>query len=237
MANSPAPTDTAREATKARTSADLLRPSDECFAAIYQACKVAQREAGERTPSLYGFIAGRKREGASTVAANVAVAAAASGERRVLLVDANFLRPCQSKLFKTPTKPGLAELLDGTGADAADFGFPATRLANFSVLPAGDAAGNPARLYESPRLAALLKLLPLHFSFVVFDLPSLESTKGSLRLAAMLSGVVLVLESERVRREAASSTKDLLTRSGAPLLGGVLNKRKKYLPGWLYNAL
>ena len=105
------------------------------------------------------------------------------------------------------------------------------------VLPAGRTTASAAQLYDSPRLSAFLKLLPLHFSFVVFDLPSLEATEAGLRLASMLSGVVLVVESERVRREVARRAKQLLSHANVPLLGGVLNKRRVYLPGWLYDVL
>jgi protein-tyrosine kinase len=52
-----------------------------------------------------------------------------------------------------------------------------------------------------------------------------------------LDGLLLVLESEKVRWEVAQSRSSALADMGANLLGVVMNKRPDHVPRWLYNTL
>jgi Mrp family chromosome partitioning ATPase len=52
-----------------------------------------------------------------------------------------------------------------------------------------------------------------------------------------LDGVLLVIAAEGTRREAVQREKDLLAQANARLLGAVLNKWRRYTPGWLQRYL
>jgi hypothetical protein len=49
--------------------------------------------------------------------------------------------------------------------------------------------------------------------------------------------VLLVLESERTRRQAASWTMRQVEDAGGRLLGAVLNRRRYRVPGWIYRRI
>jgi Mrp family chromosome partitioning ATPase len=53
----------------------------------------------------------------------------------------------------------------------------------------------------------------------------------------MMDGVVMVVKAEGVRGEIVMRMKDLLLEINARILGAVLNKRRFYIPGWLYRRL
>ena len=72
---------------------------------------------------------------------------------------------------------------------------------------------------------------------MVFDLPAATESSSAIRLAGMLDGVLLVVETERIRREVARHVAGQLSQSGATLLGVVLNKRQQHVPHWLYRTL
>ena len=95
-------------------------------------------------------------EGVSTVAAQLAVTAAASGDRPVLLVDCNLARPSVEQTFKVDPTPGLAEALLDNGQIAA--GIQPSPVANLSVLPAGKPNGSLAQAYDSAVLSQVIEV-------------------------------------------------------------------------------
>jgi len=191
---------------------------------------------GGAAPKTLGLTSCESGEGVSTLAVQVAVAAASCGELRILLVDANLLRPAVHRFFDRQPQPGLAEILLGQ-AKFSESVQPAP-VAGLSLLAAG--ACRPeglSRVYDSPRWPELMERLRQDFSLVVFDLPAAARTTAVMRLAGLLDGVLLVVEAERVRWEAAQRFEEMLHRAGAHLLGAVLNKRRRHLPGWLDRRL
>lgn len=105
------------------------------------------------------------------------------------------------------------------------------------VLAAGDSPGASRRADDSTRSNLAVQELRNDFDLVVFDLPPAGDSAGGDRLAAMMDGVLLVIEAERVRWQVAQRTKERLLHGDARLLGAVLNKRQRHVPGWLYQTL
>ncbi len=182
-------------------------------------------------------------EGVTTVAAQLAATAAGSGKHHVLLADANLARPGVHRVFDTELAPGFAEFLDHDGEVfvLTDDNQPAcicpSGVPQLDILTAGNAVENRSRLYDSTGLADALETLSEGYDLVVFDLPAAGQSSTTCRLSGLLDGVLLVVESERVRREVAQRMVAQLQRSHTRLLGAVLNKRQAHVPGWLYRTL
>jgi Mrp family chromosome partitioning ATPase len=168
-------------------------------------------------------------EGVSTVAAHLAVAAAARAPRPVLLVDANLERPSAHRRFALRPAPGLADALLSGGPPAVQ----PSAVPQLSLLVAGDVGGRRAHAETSPHLTGLLQALQEDFGLVLFDLPPASGGPFAGRLAGLLDGTLLVVEAERARWQEAQREKELLAQAGANLLGAVLNKRRQYVPRWL----
>ncbi|MCA9246071.1 MAG: CpsD/CapB family tyrosine-protein kinase [Planctomycetales bacterium] len=174
-------------------------------------------------------------EGVSTVAANLAITAATTSNRDVLLVDANFARPSLRRAFQTPPGPGLAEILLedrqwGSGVQPSSF----PRL---SLMTTGTRPADFAQAFDSDALGPVVDQLREAFDLVVFDLPPAGQVACCTRFARLLDGVLLIVEAERVRREVALRTTELLRRGNVHLLGAVMNKQIQHVPDWLYRTL
>ena len=181
-------------------------------------------------PHTLGLTGCSGGEGVSTVAARLAAAAAVAGPGPVLLADAHLARPAAHKLLSVSAAPGLADALrDGTPLPQLLQPSPVARL---SVLAAGRADDDPVAVWDSPGLTGLLETLKEEFALIVWDLPPAAGRSPAAGLAALLDGLVLVVEAERTLRETARREKECLN-SQARLLGVVLNKRRTYAPGWL----
>ena len=68
-------------------------------------------------------------------------------------------------------------------------------------------------------------------------MPALEEDNSVVRLAGSCDGVVLVVETERLRWETISKAKHHLQQLSVNIFGVLLNKRRFPVPNWIYSAL
>jgi len=174
-------------------------------------------------------------EGASSVAANLARALARPGDGQVLLVDANFQHPSIHQIFESRLSPGLSDILtNGQNIDGVVVPSP---VQNLHILSAGTINGNLSEIFDSEKFTSLLDSIKKDYRYVVIDLPAVNEASWALRLARLCDGVGLVVEAERSRWEVAQRTKELLEQSKAKIIGVIINKRRFYIPRWLYQTL
>lgn len=166
-----------------------------------------------------GVTSCQREEGVSTVALNLAVAAARNSSGRVLLVDANLSHPALAARFGLPAGQGLTELLAGEAQPSQV--LRATPIDSLWLL----APGQRQDLREDrPELAACLRLLREQFWLTILDLPIADDLSPCVAVARQLDGVLLVVEAERTHRDLVRRAKARLERNQTRLLGVVFNK-------------
>lgn len=190
---------------------------------------------GHRKLRILAITGSHRNEGVSAVAANLATTLARLGQGDVLLIDANFSYPSVHETFKTRLSPGLAETLSN-GSNNGDAVLP-SKVNNLHILSAGTPKGNYAEILNTEQLRKMLNSMKKNYRFVVIDLPAINEASWALRIARLCDGVCLVVEAERSRWEVVDRTREQLVKSDTNLLGVVLNKRKLYIPEWLYRTL
>jgi Mrp family chromosome partitioning ATPase len=75
------------------------------------------------------------------------------------------------------------------------------------------------------------------FEHVVIDAPPLQHHPESLMLCRKADGVVLVVQAGRTRKQTALWAKRQIENARGNLTGVVLNRRRYYIPRWLYKLL
>ncbi len=160
------------------------------------------------------------KEGKSTSVANLGVTIALGGSR-TLVIDADLRRPSLHRFFRVSSKVGLTSVLIGE----ADLGqaVQATELPELFVLPSGPLVMNPAELLGSRRLAEMVRTLQDQYDFLVFDSPPVAVASDPLVLVDVSDGVVLVVRSGAVARQAVMRAKQQLEGVKANILGVVVN--------------
>jgi capsular exopolysaccharide synthesis family protein len=173
--------------------------------------------------------------GVSTVAFNIAVAAAHTDMGPVLFVDADTTKQANRRLFPETPALGLADVL----ADSADLVdcIASTSIEHLSIVAGRGKARHDDLVFDPFRAAELLNEFKDNFKFVVVDIPATTELNGSMYLAGKLDGVLLVIESESSDSREALRTKHQLMDANANLLGVVLNKRRKHVPSWIESLL
>ncbi len=160
-------------------------------------------------------------EGKSTCAANLAVAAALSGEQ-VILVDCDLRRPTAHKLFNLPNEVGLTNVAMGTAT--IESALRDTATPGLRVLTAGPSSPNLFKLISSSAMRATLQKLAATEGFVVFDTPPALGLADARVISVVADATLLVVSCNEATRQAVVQTRDLLAQSGTHLIGVLLNK-------------
>jgi protein-tyrosine kinase len=173
---------------------------------------------GHKTLTIAGINAG---DGASYLAANLAVMFSQLGER-TLLIDADLRRPRQHALFNLGNRPGLSELLAGRVNMSAVTRIPA--FPHLSVLTSGAVPPNPAELLSHVATPIKLKGLAEHYDVILIDTSAAHGSADAAVVAARTGAALLVLRQNHTQLAAAAAFKANLASAGAVLIGTVLNR-------------
>ena len=213
--------------TKVRTPGDL-----ECYQSLKTNLLGRYPDGTIKTILFAGTSHG---DGTSTTAINFATTMARDCQLKVLLLDFNFRTPSLHEVFKIDYSLGLTDVL--TNGREVLSNIERVGPGNLHVLPCGDNRSTPAPLFESSRFDAFLKNAREQFEYVIMDAPPVPSFSESRIICAKVDGVVLVVGSGKTRRQVALRAKKEIEDAGGKVLGLVLNRRKHYIPEWIYKRL
>jgi len=160
-------------------------------------------------------------EGKSTVTYNLALAFGEIGQR-VIIADADFHRPTLHRTTKARNEKGLTDLLAGTSAlpEAMTTVSEQVRLA-----PRGTALSIPARVgLGTKRLTEVLVSMEAESEYVLIDSSPILLVPDNLYMASAADAILLVVDSSSTRPRDLLRTKEVLERTGTPIVGVVLNR-------------
>lgn len=160
-------------------------------------------------------------DGKSTVAAFLAQAAAAMGER-VLLVDSDLRRPQIHVQTDLPNVWGLSNVIS-SDINVNDVIQQSPLEDNLFVLTAGQIPPDPTRLLCSKKMENLVQRFQSAFNLVIFDTPPLLGLADARLLAAHTDGIVMVVGLGRTDRAVLTQVLYALKTSHARVLGMVAN--------------
>ena len=230
---------------------ERYNPADQVFSmeesfGIVTANRWAQEEAlrlvqqvflpqAQEPPRLTVFAGVDHGNGCSYICASVAEVLARSAKKPVCLVDANFRSPPLSNMFRTSNQTGLIDSLIDTDP-ILRFANPIAQT-NLWLLSSGIPAFESPKLLNSARLKDRLSELRGEFEYVIVDAPPLTLYSDALALGQLSDGLVMVLEAESTRRDAASVVAANLRLLNIPILAAVLNKRTYPIPASIYSRI
>lgn len=160
-------------------------------------------------------------EGKSTTIANLALAMAQAGSR-VLIMDCDFRRSIQHKIFKISDEQGLSSCI-AMGLDLIDI-IKKTDFKDLFIAPAGITPPNPSELLMSERFKEILAMAKKEFDYILIDAPPVAPVTDAIVISNYTDGVLLLISYNKVAPKAANRVKRQLEVAGANILGVVLNK-------------
>lgn len=170
-------------------------------------------------------------EGKTATAVNLAVVLAQLG-RRVLLVDADLHKSRIHEVFEISNRTGLvsvlAENLEPSRA------IVKTSFSGVFVVPAGPETPNPSGLLSSDAMRKFLELAATNFDYVIVDTPPVLLVSDTLVFAQQTDGVLLCVRGGVTPREQVVRARDRILRTGAPILGVLINALEPEPGGYYY---
>ncbi len=181
------------------------------------------------------FMGSRSNEGTSTVARQLARTVSLRIEKTVLLIDLDRSRLDLHVYTNLKQERNIDEIVkcDGEIEDA----LCRVEESNLYVMPFFQGATVTPRTLEFARGGRFWEPLRERFDLIIVDSPPATMFHEGPGIVSMVDGVVLVVEAEKTRWPVALSVKEKIERSGGKILGVVFNKRKYYIPQWLYKRI
>jgi capsular exopolysaccharide synthesis family protein len=131
-------------------------------------------------------------------------------------------RPRLQKAFGLENTEGISTAVT-SNREPSEF-VQETQIDGLDIITSGEVPPNPSELIHSSRFEEVIDELDAQYDRLIFDSPPLAAVSDSLILSQVAEGVLLVLESNKTRREVLRKSIEQLEGVGAPLLGFVFNK-------------
>lgn len=197
--------------------------------------KLKQRSQQEDIKTIV-FTGLSNGSGCTSTAAIFSIYLAVRIQKKVLALDLNTRRPGLKRFFRTEDHSLLADVLGSSSIGKADsFGSLKQNLA--VVINDSDSAPNGSTWLESEILDQFIEKARNGFDFIIFDTGHVTQSIETRLLCSKADAVIIVASAGESRKSVALRVKDELEQSGAKIAGVILNKRKYYIPKWLYSRL
>lgn len=207
---------------KGRRPAEALADVRSGFSEAYYSLRTAlQFTTPNGAPTTLLVTSARPGEGKSTTAFAVALNLARVG-KKVLLADGDLRNPSLHRVLGLDNGQGFSNLLAGSG-DLQDLAID-SGYRGLSFLPCGPLPPNPAELWGSDRVRAVMAEAAKHYDHLVIDGPPVLGFADGPLLAAAVNGSIFVIESRSTRRAQARGAIRRLAIGRGRILGVVVTK-------------
>jgi protein-tyrosine kinase len=197
---------------------------------LYQSLRSFLSDSESRVIQIIGS---REGEGVSTVAREFARVSATRFNRSVLLVDADRSRPGQS-ILPSNSGYGWDEVIQKNKPIEEAFRHDGEGFALSTICQGSHSI---SQVFNSPEMNAFLEKIRKRFNLILIDSPPATTYPDGLAISSRVDGVILVVESEKTRWPVVANLKDNITRTGGTVLGIVMNKKRYYIPNFIYKRL
>lgn len=186
------------------------------------------------TGTLVGVVGLQKGGQGFTYARELAQIGAARLNKRVLLVGTSYSGAVRSLLARS-VSPGW----DETAANDRPI---ADAVQHVDDLPFAISQMNASRdslgsLIGSRRFDSLIRQARDHFDLVLVDTPSLAEAMDAIVLAPFMDGTVVIVDAGVSRWQVVRHAVDEIHAHQGRVLGVVLNKRRHFIPDYIYRKL
>jgi capsular exopolysaccharide synthesis family protein len=193
------------------------------FAESLRLLRLRLRAAGTNGAQVVQVTSAVPGEGKSTIAAGLAISAAAAGIRTVIL-DLDLHNPSVGKLFGGAPSQGVVNVLQGT----ATAGTALRSHANLPlrIIDAGVGGRPRPDMFEGARLRELIRELSKICDLIVLDTPPVLAISDPLFISGLVDSTIIVVAWHETPQRNVDDALAALRSARAPLAGLVLNKVK-----------
>jgi protein-tyrosine kinase len=176
-------------------------------------------------------------EGKTTIAAFLARLLALGEADRVLLVDCAVVNPELHTLFGLQNDKGILDFLSGSASieeiiKSVDEGV-------LDVVTSGPRRGADITqpLFNSEKMTTFIRAVREMYDYVLIDTSAILEAPETAIIGSYATGTVMVVQSGRTKREVIKRAMMTIEKLGGRFLGTVLNRKKYYIPEFIYRRV
>lgn len=192
-------------------------PAQESFNLLNANLGIHKKNENVKLISIISFDQG---EGKTTIAINLATAAAKSGAR-ILYVDADLRKSGSFKPYSDSGITGLSDLFEGTEIKNL---ICETDVRNLKCITAGTRPVDPVEFLYSRVFDEFLEYASSQYDLVFIDTPSMGSYADSAIIASKVSGVLVVARFQKTSYKNIERIKWQMANVGTNIIGVVINQ-------------
>ncbi len=163
---------------------------------------------------------GSNEEGKSVVASNIALALA-NKNNKVLLVDADLIKPELHKIFRIKSTPSLAHYL--FRKKEFEEIIRKTFNKNLDLITCIEFPQNPSIIITSERMKNFMEIVEKDYDYVIYDSSSLYSLKESCFIGKNVDETILVVRANSTKFSEISKLETILNENGVVNFDVILN--------------
>jgi capsular exopolysaccharide synthesis family protein len=217
---------------------DLLKGMDENFRrALLMLRNTIESETKEHNTRTIVFTSAVRGEGKTTVLSAFARVLAIGQGEKILLVDCSIRNPKLHKLFDVENEKGIIDYLEGRedlpnivhhldlpGLDLITTGF--TQDVD-TCMP----------LFNSDRMAFFMREVSEAYEYVLIDTAAVLEAPETPIISSYSDGIIMVIYIGRTRREVIKRAMMMMEKLEGRFIGTVLNRKKYYIPEFIYRRV
>jgi capsular exopolysaccharide synthesis family protein len=174
-------------------------------------------------------------EGTTTISVSYARLLALKGEGRILICEMNARKPVFKELFAVNNGDGISDYFSGDSNLASI--ARATSADNLDVIHVGKVDPAFIQIHMQRVFPRLVEEAASVYDTVIFDTPAVVSSPETAPMCSYVDGVVIVVQAGKTKREIVQRSLNSIARYDGNVLGIILNRKKYYIPGFLYKRI
>jgi Mrp family chromosome partitioning ATPase len=205
----------------------LVRALESVYPIVYRLAK----DAGHGL--VLHFVAASPGEGASTLSREFALIVARAADSRVLLVDGDRTQLTTATHFSCSTDLGISDQVQA----GKSFEDSLVTSPDNAQLKIGVLCGQRSPPLSRKGMPQLYDRFRAEYDVTIIDCPAVFSDRYFELSPEAADGVVLVVQAERNRPEIIRQAQSLIQDADGKLIGAILNRRRNYIPDFIYRLL
>ena len=181
------------------------------------------------------FVSAAPGEGTTTIATSFAHFLSMQGMKRTLTVELNARRPSFADVFSINGDAGITDYFIGE-SDLRSLVRHAEG-SDVPVMQVGKKDPSIIQLHLQTVFPNFLRDAHQHYDTLIIDAPPAISCPESPPMAGFVDGVVVVVHAGKTKREVVQRAFDSIKQFNGNILGVVLNRRRFYIPNFLYKRI